>query len=306
MTTSIIIASSALQLIAAEQIIKSQFDKKFIVYLSYSNLINSNIENIRFIQTGFSFRSLISLLKFKKEINLLIKDQSPDIYIGHLYNHASNYIFYKSNSNSKFFLLPDGVLNYRKDDPVKKFIRKLIMKKIIGAIFLLPFTTPKTMTEYDNKKFKGNFVFGKTLPETQAGITCFLNIHNDSQHIRKGTILYLDQPFKAKDTEYIKEEICKFIGKINHKVIYFKSHPHKKSMNYLSRYNSIIIEEQSPAEKIIENINPEYVISYNSSALVTAKIINPNIKAIAIHDYDCNLVHLDEYFISNGVEVHYI
>ena len=305
MKTSIIVASSALQLIAAEQIIKNHRNEKFIVYLSYSNIIKSSIENIRFIQTGFSLKSLISLYKFKKEIKSLTKNENPDIYIGHLYNHASNYIFNKSR-NSRLFLLPDGILNYRKDNCIKKFIPILIIKKIIGIIFFIPFKIPKTMTNYDDNRFHGNFVFGKTLPVTQTGITCFLNIDNDNQDTNKGTILYLDQPFRKKEAEYIIEKIREFIRKIDCDTIYYKAHPHKNTKNYLADYNAITIENSSPSEKIIGKINPEYIISYNSSALLTAKLINPKIKAIAIHKYDTSLIHLDEYFISSGVEVYYI
>jgi len=232
------------------------------------------------------FYSLIKLIKAK----ISKQTQIDSLYCAHFHNIISNVII-SHNRDIKIIYIQDGLSNYIKDDFVNiNLYFKMIIKKILLSFFGYKYTPYKGHKNgynqfYSDKLicFDGDGIFfpnGKVIPINN----CF----RKDQNLKK-LVIFFDQPINeiARDTkEYynkVKIEMLNLANSGCDLIIkpHVRSNKKKLKLTFLN-FNYEWLKSQESGEEIIIKKNPSVIISFNSTVLLNAKIINKKINAISV------------------------
>ncbi|MDY9922947.1 polysialyltransferase family glycosyltransferase [Methanobacterium sp.] len=154
------------------------------------------------------------------------------------------------------------------------------------------------------------FLFKKSIPlkinsNIAENYKKIINLQNDLRMATNDSILIITQPFSEKNMMLQKDEmnimksLIDYLNELEYKV-FLKPHPAEKINKYdnITCPNLIIIKDDLMAEKIIPNLNPNFVIGYTSTVLINSSLLY-GITTISLVDMLLNLSNNELLHVSS-------
>lgn len=284
----------------------------------WDKVINGDMNLIYNVSTTpqkvkFQIKKMRGYKKYTKRINRALNDVA-NFYFCNLEDVLTNHIFFqlKNNGNSNFYAVEDGILNYYY--PEKKSLKsKKYLSKINGLTFNHFFEHPTAIdTSYINKQYV-------RLPEQSIFPTKSLQLpfSRIDFKIKHGHVLIIGQDIMhnaVEGNEYYKERLKALFFAIKDKVIDAKKviyKPHRNGDPSIAKqilkdvFNTYeFFNDVTPIEECIDKINPEFIFSFESSAIINLKLAtkNKHIK-YGVLPYQPNNYNLRDLYINLGVEI---
>lgn len=335
----VFIILSPAQLYNAETLIKSignENGELFILINPYQYQFNPSIWNHSFngsykienIQNNFITKTRFQFYKIGLYKNLVkelfttfsFRNKEVKIYFPHLEDMLPNYLFYKLNKdlNNKIkgYVIEDGLLNYY-EYPITKNKKAILLKKILGSLLNFPFNYFRgDITGIDLENVEAQFVRAPEIAY-RPDKSLQLPFEKIRYQVEENKIVILGQEtyINVYGIESYKRAIKSLaqsvseIGLPNPEIIY-KPHRFGGSVNgfildAFENFNLKFLKDDSPIEKIITQIKPKYLISFNCSALLNIRLMLDDsclgdVKIISINYYSTSLSNL---FTKAGIQV---
>ena len=242
------------------------------------------------------------------------------VYFPHLEDMLINFIFFKLKTlfpeKVTGRVIEDGILNYY-ELPFEGNKKTNLWKKALGKISKLPFTFYQgDISGIDLKVVENQYVRAPKLAYNPDK-SLQLPIEKVNFKAEKGKTLILGQEAYINiygiesyqgATKKLVQHILSIIP-IDAEIVY-KPHRYGKNINnflksLLPGKKITFINDESPVEKIVAEIQPEYIISFNSSALLNINLMLDtecleNVQIISFSYYSKSLTPL---FIKSGIRV---
>lgn len=208
------------------------------------------------------------------------------LYVPHVFHSIANYLAFYAGPE-KIFLLPDGLLNYydARITGFRQHIRmlgKFLLAPMLGGRYRL-FRGELICRELVH--YAGCHVFSTLGLTTAVGTVELLNYSAPHFVPVAGRSLYLDQPTEAL-AERARHELANalYAALRNESEILYKPHPTQRSCSIANSTRLPItpVVSKLPVEKVIAELQPERVLGIFSSALITLKLLYPDLDVCSV------------------------
>ncbi|MBF0233056.1 MAG: hypothetical protein HQK65_08465 [Desulfamplus sp.] len=317
-TQNIFVVTSPMQLFAVDIILNEMNDcghVKNFVFIFYKSEQSFKIKNaiVFNYDTNTYIKKVYSIFRFKKDIDKILSSENTNIlYIAHPFHFACNYLAF-NNFAEKIYLLPDGILNYYEARIDNNSLKKMIQGKILCAMAGINYKMFKGhYTGYELGIYSGVYCFSEKRLLTKTGK--IFNIAKTSVNIGlkplKDICLFIDQPVNKSIHYDLAKRINDFFLSRQFKKIIYKKHPSYKcdSLKYLlnSGAEICLIESKMPIEMLFDEIDAGYIVSFDSSALLTLKFLYPDRECVSIGmdlfcQQDYQLYKIKKIFMEQGI-----
>jgi hypothetical protein len=221
------------------------------------------------------------------------------LFCAHPAQAFSNLLFF-SNKVKEINILEDGILNYYGCElcHIESKVKVLSQKKIISYFIYNYFGH---LSGIENKHTNTPFIGWFSNPKDIYHSNLFQKINKiEFRNISKlnefeetkDIILILDQPieelFDSDFKDVLLNNMMALLDSTSTSNIYVKPHPRGGGLFSCSNEYKLI-DDPAPVEYLIGKIKPRLVISFISSALVTIKVICPDIHCVSLGLDNTNL-----------------
>lgn len=302
------------QLMANEIIFHYNLFNQAIV-LDYNKNKNNNFSEIfsyEFLGTNKVYKIFKTLLWRFFYKYFIKRYQIKSIIIPHVDGLLTNLFFQRIHQLKycSLSLFHEGVLSFYKFD--KGTLNK---HSNFSFLFLFKFYNYPNIFPVENDKIKHVYSpFNKyTVIPKEKLVKIPLNSFS-FKYRADNYALYLGQPlynYSKSDIDKVHLKIKEFLKKRNIEYLYIKMHPAQKDnvVQYFSDFQIINIDKENAIETIANEIQPSFVISFNSSALMNLKIANPEVEFVSINT--CSNISkpenkIYEVFEKYNIKVHII
>lgn len=233
---------------------------------------------------------LLNLRIFRKQAEEMIRDyKEANAIISHAFHPAANYLMFSNRVTSRY-IMPEGILNYYHRPIDLKLGIGMLTRKAACATIGFPYKIYSGhLSGHETGRYDAAFCF------RSKGLITTGRVNHEIQITRSPTpthgkriAMILDQDIESLLPKEIaltmRKMLDKYIEEQSFDAIYQKPHYTQQETdkkNIKSPLN--ILGKDAPAEIYIKEIQPTHIISFISSALLHAKLMNPSIHAIAIY-----------------------
>ncbi len=255
----------------------------------WSEVINiNNFISFNKIKTGQNRKKILKIIESKfqnfKKYHFYVMDYDA------LTNYIVNFFLCEEKEVS---IIEDGIVNYINSYPenqniFKQFL-KLLFYKLLGINTKMYFGTC-TGIETDEIRFQFlKFPGLSQLPQK----TLSIDFNSIDYFPRSDVVLILGQTMENRNESIYRLQLKKMIEKIitqhgyKTKRIMYKPHRWEKWLisDLLHEYNIILINDISPIESIIHEIQPKFIYSFGSSALINIAMCINQRNSVEIYAY---------------------
>lgn len=229
------------------------------------------------------FKKFFQVAKWRFIINKFIKKYGiEEVIIPHSEGVISNLLYSSYKNKYKLSFFHEGILSfYDFKREGRSWFR--FRKDIFPLLFLYKFKRYDNLFDINNENtFKFYTpIISKELVVNDLEKIEKIELSNFSfSGLQEFDVLILGTPFPkstSTDIEILYERIKRILEEHNVKKVAYKPHPVEGVL--LSRiisqaYETTILERRIPIEEFVSRINPRFVISFNSSALISLKTNN--------------------------------
>ena len=300
---AIIVANNEVSLINAEYAISYfNIDKKdavlFLIRPSKSKRVMGYFD---VICTGKAYNNhrlsdiLFSLNKYVNTINklkyYLRNSEITNVFIVNNDHLLTNHILHIHNKYYyRISVIAEGLMNYQNITKKNRSAIGFFFKKILAFIFNIKYVIPKThLSGAFENSVEDVFTFSKTginAPIDKVRIVKnFSNTLNTSSN-KCGVLLLLSGLYTMLPSyEYsnLMILITNYIKNLNPRIIYIKKHPRYQFDPILDIFNDYIeVDQDIPIEEIINELEISHIVGSFSTALITLKMIQPELISVDI------------------------
>jgi len=308
---NIYIAVAPLQIYQIPLLINKHFindeNYVFIFYKEKKGKIDLSLYKgckVFYYDTSSLFNFFLSMIKFKSELNQIIKNKRYNLFIPHVYHSATNYTAFFTNPE-KYFLLADGLLNYYKRE-VSTFDKyRMLLKKIYSIFVGMRYRIYSgLLTGEDIILYKRFFSLQSVKQDNNQLRSC----ENNCLIMDQDLLGILNKDEVLKVVNIMKNYVC--LKKYNK--IYYKKHPSQSKKSILlkaleeCKLHVVVINNSLPIEIIYNEYPVKEIISFISSSLINIRDMNSNIKltsigAKTIFEKRQNTKHLLDLFVQKDI-----
>lgn len=277
----------ALQAVAVEQIV-SQKTNYVDICLNLSTIPLHGCKNCEIIE--LHSKSLIVTAKQYIELFTAVKSirrvaTELHVFIPHAYHAIANYLAFSSGADT-LHLLPDGLLNYYDARISVKLYQKMLPKLLVVLLGGKYKRYRGNYTAMEQLEYKRHYVFDTRSVFTSVGERRVIRLPHSSIIMSGSKIFILDQPLHHIDPQSalrIQKALTHYLGKDIGQWIY-KAHRDQKQSNVVidSSSTSIKLRGTAVAEHTINDFKVGKIVGICSSALITLKIMYPDMPCISI------------------------
>ncbi len=277
----------AQQAIAVNEIVKKEPYYKNICF-NFTNIAFQEMENCEIIVVN-SKPLIIVALQYASIFNIIKKIRNSatefHVFIPHAYHAIANYLAFYSNPDT-INLLPDGILNYFDGKVGNRQYFQMVKKKILFLLGGRYHCYRGNLTGCEYLKFHSHYAFSDKALYTKVGKQILINLPQIFTPDDRTKIFILDQPLHnlpQKASFRIQKALQNYLGEDKGLWIY-KPHRDQEVCNIsISEFSSsITVNKFKIAEYIIKDFPIAEIVSISSSALITLKIMYPDIPCVAI------------------------
>jgi len=277
----------ALQAVAVEQIVQKKTDSVDIC-LNLSTITprcSKHCEMVRIHSQSLvgTARQYVELFRAVKSIRRVASELH--VFIPHAYHTIANYLAFNSGADT-LHLLPDGLLNYYDAKISDRQYRKMLPKLLVVALGGKYKRYRGNYTAMEQLDYKSHYVFDTRSVFTRVGERRVIPLPHSSSIKGGSKIFILDQPLQHIDPKTalrIKKALTRYLGKDLGQWIY-KAHRDQKQSNVVidASSTSIKVSGTTVAEHIIKDFRVGKIVGIYSSALITLKIMYPDLPCISV------------------------
>lgn len=248
-------------------------------------------ENTIYLHGNNIIQSVSNMNKFKNKVEeIMSRYVEVNAIISHALHPAANYLMF-SKAIAHRHIMPEGMLNYCQRFIDLKLTIHMLMRKFACASIGFPYKTYRGhVSGHETGLYDSAFYFRKECFVTTGKVNHEIQLTKvEERSCNKKTLMILDQDIESllpgNLSLKMRKTLDDYIDQQNFDAIYYKPHYTKNAGNRCIKNKDklIILDKNIPAEIYITKIYPTHIISFFSSALLHAKLINPSIHSIAIY-----------------------
>lgn len=248
-------------------------------------------ENTVYLHSTSTKQRLLNLRLFRKKVEEQIHGHTEaNAIISHAFHPAANYLMFSKRITSRY-IMPEGILNYYHRPIDLKLGIGMLARKAACATIGFPYKTYSGhLSGHETDRFDAAFCFRSKGLITTGKVNHEIQIPRTKEHPHgKKIAMVLDQNIESilpkKIASTMRKMLDKYIEEQNFDIIYHKSHytQQETRKNTSNKPSLNILDKDTPAEIYINKLHPTHIVSFISSALLHAKLMNPSIHAIAIY-----------------------
>ncbi len=282
---SVFLGLGALQAIAVEQIAQ-QPTQGPVVFLNCSEIrprLPAQVTEVRVgaggrIETLLDYRRCYAGLKRLKAVAARL-----EVAVPHVYHSLGNFMAFSLNPDA-LDLLPDGLLNFYDARPSDEQRRSMRHKRLVARLLGARYQPHKgNLTAMEQLEYRRQYVFTERKLYTQAREQIKLEIPV-AEAASGDDLFFIDQPLDDLSDERrnrLNQAIEGFVG--GDRAVLYK--PHRDQINpsiQLPQNQLTVLPKTDVAEYVLQQHGASEILGIYSSALITLKIIYPEIPCTSI------------------------
>jgi len=234
---------------------------------------------------------LLNLRAFRKQTEEMMRNNKEvNAIISHAFHPAANYLMFSKRITSRY-IMPEGILNYYHRQIDLKFGVGMLAKKAACATIGFPYKIYNGhLSGHETGRYDAAFCFRRKGLVTTGKVSHEIQFtQRQEQPHGKKVAMILDQDIESilpkKIASTMRRMLEEYIKEQEFDIIYHKSHytQQETGKDTDNKPSPNILDKNTPAEIYINKIHPTHIVSFISSALLHAKLINPSIYSIAIY-----------------------